>query len=205
MRALVSLLDNFPVDQVVSKNEVEIIDDEDESGQDPPEAGVSDKVGNPTASPIHDAVNLHLLPKLLGFLESHNPNTTENQPRILIAAGIVAVAITHLLTILSRILRSRYQEMRDLVRDTLNRIFISLGPYLPTLFREVRASLTRGPQLHVLAHVTHSIISHVTSGEHSPNFATLDNCVNDVAHIAAEVIFGESGKDLHAEELKSKM
>jgi U3 small nucleolar RNA-associated protein 20 len=220
VRTLVSLLENFPfpMEQVESKNEtLEIVDDEDELSEDPPEpasTAISDQPA--TVSRIGDAVNLRLLPKLLHFLENYDPNT-ENQTRILIAAGIVAVAkhlptaardaqITRLLTILSQILRSKSQDMRDLVRDSLNRIFVRLGPaYLPILFRELRASLTRGPQLHVLAHVTHSVISHVTSGEHASSFSTLDDCVNDVGHIAAEVVFGESGKDLQAEDFKSKM
>lgn len=218
MRTLVSLLDNFhfSMDQVESKNAGVEVAEEEELGEDLPEPAISDQLDIATVGRIGDAVNLHLLPKLLSFLESSDPNT-ENQTRILIAAGFVAVAkhlpitardaqITRLLTILSQILRSRSQEMRDLVRDSLNRIFVNLGPsYLPTLFRELRASLTRGPQLHVLAHITHSVISHVTSGEHASNFSTLDDCVNDIAHIAAEVIFGESGKDLQAEDFKSKM
>jgi len=222
VRTLVSLLDNFhfSMDQVESKiGAVEVAEDEDEFGEDLPEpasTAISDQLDIATVGQIGDAVNLRLLPKLLGFLESSDPNT-ENQTRILIAAGFVAVAkhlpvaardaqITRLLTILSQILRSRSQEMRDLVRDSLNRIFVNLGPsYLPTLFRELRASLTRGPQLHVLAHITHSVISHVTTGEHASNFSTLDDCVNDIAHIAAEVVFGESGKDLQAEDFKSKM
>ena len=215
VRTVVSLLENFrfSMDQVVSKNEaLDIVDDDDENSQGLPDP----EIVNESAGRIADAINLQLLPKLLGFLENYD-SKTENQTRILIAAGVVAVAkhlpltsrdaqITRLLTILSQILRSKSQEMRDLVRDCLNRIFISLGPsYLPILFRELRASLTRGPQLHVLAHVTHSVICHITSGEHASTFSTLDNCVKDVAHIAAEVIFGESGKDLQAEDFKSKM
>ena len=33
----------------------------------------------------------------------------------------------------------------------------------------------------------------------------LDDCVNDVAHVSAEVIFGESGKDVQSEDFKTKM
>jgi hypothetical protein len=97
-----------------------------------------DHIDSTTIGRIGDAFNLHLLPKLLNFLENHDSNT-ENQTRIMIAAGIVAVAkhlpiaardaqITRLLTILSQILRSKSQEIRDLVRDSLSRIF--LGPHI---------------------------------------------------------------------------
>jgi U3 small nucleolar RNA-associated protein 20 len=33
----------------------------------------------------------------------------------------------------------------------------------------------------------------------------LDDCVNDVAFVSAEVIFGESGKDVQVEDFKTKM
>ncbi|KAF8181826.1 armadillo-type protein [Pholiota molesta] len=101
--------------------------------------------------------------------EKHDANTDENT-RIPIAVGIVTVAmhlptttrdaqITRLVTILSQILRSKSQETRDLVRDSLNRIAVHLGPsYLPLILRELRAALLRGPQLHVLAYAIHSLI-----------------------------------------------
>jgi hypothetical protein len=60
----------------------EIVDDVDESGQDlptPAAPAVSDQVDNTTACPIHDAVNFYFLLKPPGFLESCDPNTTENQ------------------------------------------------------------------------------------------------------------------------------
>ena len=36
-------------------------------------------------------------------------------------------------------------------------------------------------------------------------FPNLDDCVNNVAYISAEVIFGESGKDVQAESFMTKM
>ena len=110
------------------------------------------------------------------------------------------------MTILSQILRSKSQETRDLTRDGLNRIAVNLGPsYLSLILQELRASLLRGPQLHVLAYVIHSLMVLVTSGEHAEAFSTMDDCVNDVAFVSAEVIFGESGKDVQAEDFKTKM
>ncbi|KAJ7931499.1 armadillo-type protein [Mycena leptocephala] len=165
---------------------------------------------------IADAVNLRLLPNLLNHLEKRDP-TTEDTTRIPIAIGIVKVAkhlpaasrelqIARLLTVLSQVLRSKSQETRDLTRDTLSRIAVTLGPsYLPLMLREMRAALLRGPQLHVLAYVTHALLVHVSSDEHSEAFGNLDNCVNDVAYVSAEVIFGESAKDVMAEEFKTKM
>jgi len=228
VRTLVALLDNFhfPMEESLPTIEAEIeasADDGENEGEDEDLATQRVEAAVPPVSQrpmdvarIADAVNLRLLPNLLNHLEKYDANTDDNT-RIPIAVGIVTVAkhlptaareaqITRLLTILSQILRSRSQETRDLTRDSLNRIAANLGPdYLPILCRELRAALTRGPQLHVLAYVIHSVILHVTSGEHSAAFSTLDNCVNDVAHVSAEVIFGESGKDVEAEDFKTKM
>lgn len=220
VRALVAILDNFhfPMDEVVvepEKGDDEVEDREDEEGvgkqKDPGTTLSADQI-----SRIADAVNLRLLPALLNYLEKHDA-TTDDNTRIPVSIGIVTVAkhlsggarepqITRLLTILSQILRSRSQETRDLTRDALVRISISLGPqYLSLVFRELRSALVRGPQLHVLAFTVHAICVQTTSQEHAQTFKLLDDCVNDVAHVSAEVIFGESGKDVLSEDFKTKM
>ena len=67
-------------------------------------------------------------------------------------AGPKERQITRLLTVLSQALRSRSQ---DLVRETMCRIVIMLGPsYL--------SYAVSGPQPHVLAYVIQAIISYVT-------------------------------------------
>lgn len=219
IRALVAVLDNFhfPMDEMV----VEEGEDRDET-----EESLTAQVTKDTIKPIGlsaekisqiaDAVNLRLLPTLLNYLERHDA-TTDDNTRIPVSIGIITVArhlpdnsreaqITRLLTILSQILRSRSQETRDLVRDALVRISTSLGPqYLSLVFKELRGALTRGPQLHVLAFVAHSVLVNVTSAEHVETFQNLDDCVNDVAHVSAEVIFGESGKNVLSEDFRTKM
>jgi U3 small nucleolar RNA-associated protein 20 len=219
VRTLVALLDNFhfPMEQAVP-----IAEDANENEGEEEDADVDEDVPPIPPTPlsstarIADAVNLRLLPNLLNHLEKRDP-TTEDTTRIPIAIGIVKVAkhlpaasrelqIARLLTVLSQVLRSKSQETRDLTRDTLSRIAVTLGPsYLPLMLREMRAALLRGPQLHVLAYVTHALLVHVSSDEHSEAFGNLDNCVNDVAYVSAEVIFGESAKDVMAEEFKTKM
>jgi U3 small nucleolar RNA-associated protein 20 len=88
------------------------------------------------------------------------------------------------------------------------RIAATLGsPYLPILLRELRAALLRGPQLHVLAFVFHAVLTHVTSaqGNNDPAIQDLDDCAADIAHVSAEVIFGDSGKDVQHEDFRTKM
>ena len=165
---------------------------------------------------VSDAVNMHLLPGLLDYLSNRDEN--EDSLRIPISLGIVKIAMhlpagpkesqtTRLLTVLSQALRSRSQDTRDLVRETMCRIVVTLGPsYLPYAVRELRSALVRGPQLHVLAYVVHAVMAYVTAPERKESaFTDFDDCVDDVAHIASEVVFGESGKDVQNEDFKTKM
>ncbi|KDN46836.1 hypothetical protein RSAG8_03913, partial [Rhizoctonia solani AG-8 WAC10335] len=127
----------------------------------------------------------------------------EEAIRIPVAIGIARITmhlpdayrgpqISKLIVALSQILRSKSQE--------------ELGPEsLSLLIKELRGALARGPQLHVLAFVTHSILVHVTTGDHAPRFSVLDDCALDIAHISAEVVFGQSGKDVQSEGFKTKM
>ena len=221
IRTLVAALDNFhfPMDEAAEPEAEEA--DAEEAGEDDGEARkeAHDTVALASKSQtarIADAVNARLLPTLLDHLEKHDP-TTDDHARLPIAIGIVNVAkhlpesnrelqIHRLLTVISQIFRSHSQETRDLARDSLQRIAVILGPaYLPQIIKELRGALVRGPQLHVLASVTHALLVYVTSGEHAKSFETLDECVNDVAYVAAEVVFGESGKDVQAEDFKTKI
>ncbi|PFH47399.1 hypothetical protein AMATHDRAFT_67804 [Amanita thiersii Skay4041] len=218
IRTLVSILDNFhfPMeDETAEVEQDQVIGDDvqEDDNDDGKKAGVTLPK---TTTKIADAVNLRLLPSLLDHLEKHDSMTDDNA-RLPISIGIVNVArhmpaatrepqVSRLLTILSQIFRSRSQETRDLTRDALQKIAVILGPnYLSQIIRELRAALTRGPHLHVLASVTHTILVHVTAEKQSGSFENLDNCVNDIAYVSAEVIFGESGKDVQAEGFKTKM
>ncbi|KAF8756721.1 Down-regulated in metastasis [Rhizoctonia solani] len=127
---------------------------------------------------IEEAVTTRLLPSLLQYLEKRDE--AEEAIRIPVAIGIARVTmhlpetyrspqISKLIVALSQILRSKSQDVRDLTRETLCKIAIIVGPEsLSLLIKELRSALTRGPQLHVLAFVAHSILVHVTTGDHAP-------------------------------------
>lgn len=216
-RTLVAILENFhfPMEEAVSTTAEDEGEDEDEEEE---KALAVEQVVN-SATPvkqISDAVTLRLIPSLLRHLQKYDADT-EDITRIPIAVGVVQVVkhlpladrqaqVNRLLTVMSQILRSKSQETRDLTRDTLGKIAILLGPgYLPDMIRELKIALTRGPQLHVLGYIVHALLVQVTSPEHSITPATLDSCANDVAYVSAEVIFGESGKDVQSEGFKTKM
>ena len=207
VRAIVAILDNFHFnmdESVVVEGE----GDENPDGEEP------DTKKAQEMTRIADSVHSRLLPALLNHLERRDEN--EDTIRIPIAVGIVNVAkhlpgparttqVTRLLTILSQAFRSKSQETRDLTRDTVCRIAVTLGPeFLPDIIRELRGALLRGPHLHVLAVVTHALLVHLTSPENSGRFTNFDDCVGDIAYVSAEVIFGESGRDTRSEGFKSK-
>ncbi|CAE6411743.1 unnamed protein product [Rhizoctonia solani] len=220
IRAVVSILDNFHFKMgesvEVEKPEIEgvepseMIDMEAET-----EAQTNAQREAKKIARIEEAVMTRLLPSLLHYLEKRDE--AEEAIRIPVAIGIARITmhlpdtyrgpqISKLIVALSQILRSKSQDVRDLTRETLCKIAIIVGPEsLSLLIKELRGALARGPQLHVLAFVVHSILVHITTGDHSPRFSVLDDCASDIAHISAEVIFGQSGKDVQAEGFKTKM
>ncbi|KAG7091487.1 hypothetical protein E1B28_010518 [Marasmius oreades] len=214
VRTLVAVLENFHFVM-----EEEVVEEAHEPRGDEDEGDFPDNPPSPkgqSMAKIADAVNAKLIPSLLQYLESRDA-TTEDTTRIPIAVGVVKVAkhlpqasatlqITRLLTTTSQIMRSKSQDTRDLTRDTLCRIAVVLGPsYLPTIFRELRGALLRGPHLHILATTVHHILVHITTGDNEAQFDILDDCVSDVAHVSAEVIFGDSGQDVLTEGFKTKL
>ena len=206
VRTVVSVLDNFhfSMEDIVQQPVEELgVDMEDETQAVP---SISTRIA--------DAVNNRLLPSLLTYLEKRDE--TEDELRIPVSIGVVRVTlhlpedrrqpqVSRLLTILSQALRSKSQDTRNLVRGTLCKIAVILGPdWLRPLIKEFRLALTRGPQLHVLAYTCHSILVHVTS-EPSNAFTHLDEVAEDVAEVSAEVIFGQSRRSTQGEDFKTKM
>ncbi|KDQ13943.1 hypothetical protein BOTBODRAFT_33064 [Botryobasidium botryosum FD-172 SS1] len=218
IRCVVAILNgfHFPMDQNVAQEESQTtLDDQDGENIADDLPVQTDVLSAKQVTRISDAVLSRLLPSLLQFLEKRDEN--EDTIRIPVSIGIVKVAlhlpeasrtpqITKLITVLSQTLRSKSSETRDLARDTFCKIAVHLGPsYLALIMKELRGALLRGPQLHVLAFVAHAILVHVTSSDHVSTFNNLDMCVEDVAHVSAEVIFGQSGRDVQAEEFRTKM
>jgi U3 small nucleolar RNA-associated protein 20 len=138
----------------------------------------------------------------------------EDTIRIPVALGIVKIAaalpsqsseveILRIITTVSQILRSKDQDTRDLTRETICKIAVFLGPHwLPRVLKELREALQRGPQKHVLAVTTHAILVQATT---TGDRFDLDDAAEDAVQISAEVVWGESGKDVESEGFKTKM
>lgn len=125
--------------------------------------------------------------KLIKLLE-------ENERPVLLPPVLLAV---------SNVLKSRSQDSRDIARKTLGDIARILGPsYFDYILRELRTSLTKGYQLHVLSFTVHSILV-TTSDEFKPG--DLDENLAELATVVMDDVFGTVGQEKDAEEYVSKM
>lgn len=166
----------------------------------------------PSFSTISNEIHTKWLPKLTAFV--HLKEETQLSQRLPIA--VVAIKLASLLpetesagitsTIIldvCQILRSRSQDSRDAARQALSKIVGLVGPSsLPMLLKELRSTLTRGYQRHVVAFTVHSIL--VESAVHwSPG--DLDDCLRDVISVVMDDIFGSVGEEKANQDYVSSM
>ncbi len=161
---------------------------------------------------LADDLSNNLLPSLLKYL--HDKDEATVSLRVPVAVSIVKLLkllpqdqlenrLPPVLTDVCHILRSRAQESRDLTRKTLVEISTLIGPsYFGFVLKELRSSLARGYQLHVLSFTMHSILV-ATSSIFKPG--DLDYCLPQIVAIIMDDIFGVTGQEKDAEEYISKM
>lgn len=158
-----------------------------------------------------DLVN-NLLPPLNKYLHDKNESTVSL--RVPVAVSIVKLLqllpgamlkdyLPLVLTDVCNILRSRTQESRDLTRKTLVEISTLIGPScFGFILRELRTSLAKGYQLHVLSFTVHAILV-ATTNIYKPG--ELDYCLPQILSVIMDDIFGATGQEKDAEEYISKM
>ena len=166
----------------------------------------------PKGTTISTEISNSLLPALIDYLHDKEEATVSR--RVLVAMPTVQLLqmlsddqfrqrLPPILTDLCNILRSRAQESRDLTRNTLGDIASLIGPaYFEFILKELRSSLTRGYQLHVLSFTVHSIL--VTTASIYER-GSLDYCLAQIVDIVIDDIFGTTGQEKDAEEYVSKM
>lgn len=112
----------------------------------------------------------------------------------------------HLPGLLLRIchtLKSRAREVRDAARDTLAKITVSLGAqYFSFVLKELRSSLTRGYQLHVLSFTIHTLLDKMSD---SLEPGKLDPCLQGLVEVLVEDLFGEAAKEREVEKIANKL
>lgn len=166
----------------------------------------------PRKEKLTDDLTNNLLPSLEKYLHEKDESTVSL--RVPVAVSVVKLLkvlpseklrdrLPPVLTDVCHILRSRAQESRDLTRKTLVDISTLIGPgYFGFVLKELRSSLARGYQLHVLSYTVHSILV-ATSSIFQPG--DLDYCLPQIVAIVMDDIFGVTGQEKDAEEYISKM
>ena len=154
----------------------------------------------------------NFLPPLTGYLHDKDESTVSL--RVPVAISIVKLLgvlpperlterLPPVLTDVCHILRSRAQESRDMTRKTLVEISTLIGPScFGFILKELRSSLARGYQLHVLSYTVHSILV-ATASIFKPG--DLDYCLPQIVSIIMDDIFGVTGQEKDADEYISKM
>ncbi|CAK7916121.1 U3 small nucleolar RNA-associated protein 20 [[Candida] anglica] len=120
-----------------------------------------------------------------------------------ISDDLVESQLPGILTSTCQVIRSRSEELRDAVRKSLGRIATTLGAkYFKFILQELKTSLSRGSQIHVLSFTVHTLL--VTMQE-SLSHSDLDESAEMVVNVIMEDIFGAAGQEKDAEGYTSKM
>lgn len=166
----------------------------------------------PKQEKLTEDITKNLLPSLQEYLHDKDESTVSLRVRV--AVSIVKMLkllppeqLTHhlppLLTDVCHILRSRAQESRDMTRKTLVEILTLMGPScFGFILKELRSSLARGYQLHVLSYTVHSMMV-ATASIFKPG--DLDYCLPQIVAIIMDDTFGPTGQEKDAEDYISKM
>ncbi|KAA1117820.1 U3 snoRNP protein [Puccinia graminis f. sp. tritici] len=178
----------------------------------------SDPAGtrNLTSTPEHALgfVSGKLIPSLIKFMEQQKEDGPDESLRIMIGEGVAFVAtflpesasqnaISGIISSLSNILKSTHQETRQSARATVGNIVILLpASFLAQVLKDLKAVLLRGPQLHVLAHTTYSILSRAS--ESSNDFEIDSHASKLLMSIIIDDLFGQPWRDRQSKELKAK-
>ncbi|XP_052810287.1 small subunit processome component 20 homolog [Mya arenaria] len=100
-------------------------------------------------------------------------------------------------------LKSRSPDVRNSARETLVKIQSTLGPrFFPFILSELRSSLRRGYQRHVLCYTVFMLLKHM---EESVRPGDIDVCLNSLQQVSNEEIFGEVSDEKDIDGIKSKV
>ncbi|XP_064596875.1 small subunit processome component 20 homolog [Liolophura sinensis] len=100
-------------------------------------------------------------------------------------------------------LKSRSKDVREISRDTLVKMSMSLGvQYFPYILKEMRSTLKRGYQLHVLSYTVHTILRNLSS-QLTPG--ALDPCLTSLLEVFNEEVFGQVAEEKDVEGIVGKL
>lgn len=107
------------------------------------------------------------------------------------------------LSSICQVLRSKSEELREAVRTSLSKISIKLGPhFLIFIIKELKSSLHRGAQVHVLSYTVHYILQAM---KETLVHSDLDGSAEIIMGIIMEDIFGSAGQEKDSENYRTTM
>ncbi|KAL2827143.1 armadillo-type protein [Aspergillus cavernicola] len=166
----------------------------------------------PSAAKVANELTTGFIPVLTDFI--HHKNEAQMSLRLpaavttikllkLLPEADMAIRLPPVLLDVCSILKSKAQDSRDTARKTLNDIALLLGPgYMGYVLKELRHTLKRGYQLHVLSFTVHSILVATTDDFKQGD---LDYCLTDLSSVVMDDTFGTVGQEKDAEDYVSKM
>ncbi|KAJ5949202.1 hypothetical protein N7454_000786 [Penicillium verhagenii] len=166
----------------------------------------------PSLPQVSKELITNFIPFLTEFL--HHKNQAEMSLRLPAAITTIkllkilpeqdmAIRLPPVLLDVCSTLKSKAQDSRDTARKTLNEIALLLGPsYFNYILKELRNTLLRGYQLHVLSFTVHSMLVYTTDEFKQGD---LDYCLTELVAIVMDDIFGTVGQEKEAEDYVSKM
>ncbi|CAI7600877.1 unnamed protein product [Penicillium manginii] len=166
----------------------------------------------PDLTKVSTELTTNFIPFLTHFI--HHKNEAEMSLRLPAAVTTIkllkilteqemAIRLSPVLLDVCSILKSKSQDARDTARKTLSDISLLLGPpYFGYILKELRHTLLRGYQLHVLSFTVHSLL--VVSTDHFSQ-GDLDYCLPELVSVVMDDTFGTVGQEKEAEDYVSKM
>ncbi|KAL4945655.1 hypothetical protein BDV06DRAFT_219051 [Aspergillus oleicola] len=166
----------------------------------------------PSAAKVANELTTGFIPVLTNFI--HHKDEAQMSLRLpaaittiklmkLLPEQDMAIRLPPVLLDVCSILKSKAQDSRDTARKTLNDIALLLGPgYMGYILKELRHTLQRGYQLHVLSFTVHSILVATTDDFKQGD---LDYCLADLSSVVMDDTFGTVGQEKEAEDYVSKM
>ncbi|XP_063786087.1 small subunit processome component 20 homolog [Pseudophryne corroboree] len=101
------------------------------------------------------------------------------------------------------LLRNRFQEIRDIARNTLIKILESLGPrYLHYIVKEMKTVLVKGYQVHVLTFTVNLLLKNLVASLKSGD---LDSCMDTLIQIFNNELFGDIAEEKEVKGIVSKV
>lgn len=107
------------------------------------------------------------------------------------------------LTSICQVLRSKSEELRDAVRQSLSKIVVILGAkYIVFIIKELVSALQRGSQVHVLSYTVHHVLRTIVD---DLNHGDLDDSAHLIVRVIMEDVFGAVGEEKDSDNYHTKM